>query len=182
MRRTPRQSCHAASGGYRWIVAAAARSSERRATRRRRRHGGSRKDADAFRLTLGLTLRYSRVAPFFSDRRVVDLPACAAPPPHVALKGPTFTREGGATVMMSSATTRATRHQSAIVFTSELARRLEDDPSLRLPTTYAGVRRVRPANGFRPEVSSRKRKSACRESDTSSQVDAHQGATQIHRT
>jgi len=106
----------------------------------------------------------------------VDLPACAAPPPHVALKGPTFTREGGATVMMSSATTRATRHQSAIVFTSELARRLEDDPSLRLPTTYAGVRRVRPANGFRPEVSSRKRKSACRESDTSSQVDAHQGA------
>ena len=70
---------------------------------------------------------------------------------------------------------RATRHQSAIIFTSELARRLEDDPSLRLPTNYAGVRRVRPTNGFRPEVSSRKRKSVCLDSDTpSSQVDAHE--------
>lgn len=74
---------------------------------------------------------------------------------------------------MSSAT-RSTRHQSAIILTSELARRLEDDPSLRLPTTYAGVRRVRPTNGFRPEVSSRKRKSACRDSDTPSHVDVHE--------
>ncbi|KAL9182360.1 hypothetical protein ACHAXT_013012 [Thalassiosira profunda] len=38
----------------------------------------------------------------------------------------------------------AGRSRSAIVFSSELARHLEHHPSLRLPSTYVGVRRVRP--------------------------------------
>lgn len=58
--------------------------------------------------------------------------------------------------------------QSVIVFSGALIRQL-DGPELRLPTTYIGVRRVRPAGGARAREGGIKRK--CSSSDTSEKRD-----------